>query len=157
MAAAGQNGREQANINSSRSVSFSLIDANGTEIPMKDLSEEISVIIPRDPNIIMPEMALQNVTALNTGANLANNNRQFALYYVNVTSSGENITVAATFELKSENSALAYLIVYRFDAIPVLNSTLNETDGFRVLCPLGNFFLLKFVYPYQHNLMILEF
>ena len=82
-------------------------------------------------------MTLQNVTGTSVSTVGANNNRQFSLYYVNVTSPSDNITLSATFELQSDNSALGYMIIFRFDAIPVLNSSMSKIDGSRVLCPAG--------------------
>jgi hypothetical protein len=120
----------------SRSVSLSLFDTDGTTLSVNNLSSPIKIIIPRDSNLLLSPMTLQNVTG-QTVSTTANNNRQFSLFYVNVTSSTPSLTLSATFELKSENLALGYMIIFRFDAIPVLNSSMNQTDGYQVFCPIG--------------------
>jgi len=81
-------------------------------------------------------MTLENITG-QTVSTTANNNRQFSLYYVNVTSPSPSLTLSATFEFKSDNAALGFMIIFRFDAIPILNSSMNQTDGYRVFCPAG--------------------
>lgn len=126
----------------SRSVSVNLLEATGKIISMKNLPSSIRIIIPRDTNLLLPVMAYQNVTGMNTSSNItANNNRQFALYYVNITTANENLTISATFELKPENASLGYMIIFRFDAIPILNSTVNQINDFKIFCPSGYFLL----------------
>ncbi len=134
MATAGYNGRTQANINMSRSVSLSLLDSDGTVLSLNNLPSSIELIIPRDPSLIVPAMTLQNASG-QTVSIKTNNNRQFSLYYVNVTSPAQSLSLSATFELKSVNSSIAFLLIFRFDAIPVLNSSMNQTDGYQILCP----------------------
>ncbi|CAF1178747.1 unnamed protein product [Adineta steineri] len=134
MAPAGNNGRSQVSINMSRSIALGLIDSTGTTILVEGLSESIQIIIPRDTSITLPAMAFQNVTGQTTSTT-GNNNRQFSLFYVNVTGPSATITLSATFEFKSDNSALGFLVIYRFDAIPYLNSTINKTNGQNVFCP----------------------
>ena len=121
----------------SRSVSLKLLDTEGTNLRIQNLPSPIKLIIPRDPNLLLPSMTLQNLTGQSIVTS-NNNNRQFSLYYVNVTSRAKNLTISATFEFKPTNAALGYMLIFRFDAIPVLNSSMNRTDGYRVFCPTGN-------------------
>ena len=116
---------------------MNLFDTNGTTLSVKNLSSPIKIIIPRDPNIILPLMTLQNLTGQSVVTS-TNNNRQFSLYYVNVTSPTTSLTLSATFEVKSTDAMLGYLLILRFDAVPILNSSMNRTDGYRVFCPAGN-------------------
>lgn len=133
----GGNGRTEAAINMSRTVSLALSDASGITIAVNNLSSPIVVIIPRDPSLQLPPMTFQNGTQMSMTSTTTNNNRQFALYHVNVISTNGNVTVSATFELKPDNLTQSYLLIYRFDGIPTLNSTLNQTDGSKILCPNG--------------------
>jgi hypothetical protein len=94
------------------------------------------MLIPRDSNLLLPSMIFENITEQTQSTN-ANNNRQFTLYYVNVTSPTQSLTLSATFEFKSNNSELGFMVIFRFDAIPILNSSMNQTDGYRVFCPAG--------------------
>jgi hypothetical protein len=112
----------------------SLYGTDGTTLSANNLSSPIRIVIPRDSNLLLPSMTFENVTG-QTVSTTANNNRQFSLFYVNVTSESPSLTLSATFELKSNNPALGYMVIFRFDAIPVLNSSMNLTDGYRVFCP----------------------
>ena len=57
------NSKIQSNTNLSTSISLSLLDQNGNEISFR--TNSMQFIIPRDPNIIIPSMNLQNVTSMN--------------------------------------------------------------------------------------------
>ncbi|CAF4597250.1 unnamed protein product, partial [Rotaria magnacalcarata] len=46
----------------SRSVSLDILDSTGTTIPFTNLPEPIEIIIPRDSNLALPPMILENVT-----------------------------------------------------------------------------------------------
>jgi hypothetical protein len=118
----------------SRSVTLTILAPNGTTISLNNLPSPIQLIIPRDVNLIVPTMTLENITG-QTVSIIANNNRQFSLYYVNVTSPTASLTLSATFEFKSDNSAVGFMVIYRFDAIPIFNSTVNQKDGYKVFCP----------------------
>jgi hypothetical protein len=120
----------------SRSVSLSFLDSTGTTRTLINLQQQIEIIIPRDSSLTLPAMTLQNVTGQTTSTT-GNNNRQFSLFYVNVTGPSKLITLSATFEFKSDNPALGFVVIYRFDAIPILNSSMNITDGYKVFCPAG--------------------
>ncbi|CAF4570593.1 unnamed protein product [Rotaria sp. Silwood1] len=150
-ATAGYNGRTQTNINMSRSVSLSLFDSNGTTIPLNNLPTPIEIIIPRDPNLLLPSMTLQNVTG-QTKLTKENNNRQFSIYYINITSSTKSLTLSATFEFKSDNLSLGYMLIFRFDAVPILNSTMNQTDGYKIFCPAAQILTVNDGYIYSYFL-----
>lgn len=137
MATAGLNGRTYVNINMSRSVSLSFIDETGSVIPVNNLASPIELIIPRDSSLTLPSMTFENVTGQIQSSTTPNNNRQFLLYYINVTAPTTSLTLSATFEYKSDDPTLGFMIIYRFDAIPILNSTMNLTDGYDISCPKG--------------------
>ncbi|CAM4771183.1 unnamed protein product [Rotaria magnacalcarata] len=151
LAAAGYNGRTYAHVNMSRSVSLDILDSTGTTIPFTNLPEPIEIIIPRDSNLALPPMILENVTG-ETRSTAANNNLLFSLYYVNVTSSIAGLTSSATFELKPDNLSTGYFVILRFDAIPTLNSTLNRIDGYKVFCPKDQIFTDSDGYLYSYFL-----
>jgi len=108
----------------------------GTTFSVNNLPSPIEMLIPRDSNLLLPSMIFENITGQNQSTS-ANNNRQFTLYYVNVTSPTQSLTLSATFEFKSNNSQLGFMVIFRFDAIPILNSSMNQTDGYRIFCPAG--------------------
>jgi len=107
-----------ANTNVSRSISFSLFDSNGNEI---SLDYPIQILIPRDPNRILPPMILQNVTSIP-------HQQLFNLHYVNITTI---LSVSVHIEIEPSNSSVGYLLIYKFDQIPQL----NQINGWSILCP----------------------
>ncbi|CAF0849209.1 unnamed protein product [Adineta steineri] len=119
------------NTNLSRSVSLSIIDQNGNEISFKaNENNSIKLIIPRDPNVLIPSMYLQNVTSINSTIN----NLLFNYHYINITSS---LPISVHFEIHSLNRSLAYLFIYKFDQTPQLNSSINLIDGWTMFCPFN--------------------
>ena len=75
-------------------------------------------------------MILQNVTSKNTTPH----NQLFQLHYANITNT---LPVSVHLEVHPLNISLAYLLIYKFDQIPQLNSSINQMDGWSVFCP-GN-------------------
>jgi hypothetical protein len=125
------NSKLPSKTNLSTSVSLSILDSNGNEVSVQtSLSAPIEIIIPRDPNLIIPAMTLQNVTSMNSTPH----QQLFHLHYMNITSS---LPLSIHFEIQPLNSTLAYLFIYRFDQAPLLNSSVNLIDGWTLFCPLS--------------------
>ncbi|CAF0990631.1 unnamed protein product [Adineta steineri] len=119
------------NTNLSRAISLSIIDQNGNEVSFQaHQNNPIQLIIPRDPNLLIPSMYLQNVTSINSTIN----NLLFNYHYINITSS---LPISVHFEIHSLNRSLAYLFIYKFDQTPQLNSTINLIDGWTMFCPFN--------------------
>ena len=60
------NSKTTSNTNVSTTISLSIFDQYGNEVPVQaDSNNPIQIIIPRDPNLVLPDMILQNVTSLN--------------------------------------------------------------------------------------------
>ncbi|CAF1484404.1 unnamed protein product, partial [Adineta steineri] len=119
------------NTNLSRSISLSIIDQNGNEVSFEaHQNNPIQMIIPRDPNVLIPSMYLQNVTSINSTIN----NLLFNYHYINITSS---LPISVHFEIHSLNRSLAYLFIYKFDQTPQLNSSINLIDGWTIFCPFN--------------------
>jgi hypothetical protein len=97
------------NTNHSRSISFSILDQNGDEIPTE-------IIIPRDPNLIIPKMILQNVTSFN---------KSFHMKLINIKS-----TNSIHFDIYPFNKNLSYLFIYKFDHL----FSFHQLDGWTLLC-----------------------
>ena len=121
----------KSNTNLSRSISLSILDRNGNEVSIQTTFDHpYRFIIPRDPNVVIPSMTLQNVTSLNSTPH----NLLFNLHYINLTLEN-NLSVSVHIEMESLISSLAYLLIYKFDNSPQLNSSLNQTDGWTLFCP----------------------
>ncbi|CAF1473458.1 unnamed protein product [Adineta ricciae] len=117
--------------NLSTTISFSILDRNGNELSFPTLSNNpYRLIIPRDVNLILPSMTLQNATSMNgTPHHLL-----FNLHYVDL-SQLNGISVSIHMEMKPLNLSLGYLLVYKFDSSPVLNSSMSEIDHWSLFCP----------------------
>jgi hypothetical protein len=134
--AAFGNSTSQPTVNVSRSISLSILDQYGNEVSIQtNLSHPIEIIIPRDPNVIISEMILQNVTSMNSTPH----NQLFNLQYLNITSV---LSIAVHFEMRPLNPSLAYLFIYKFDQAPLLNSSVNLIDGWTLFCPISKFCLI---------------
>lgn len=119
------NSRSQPNTNLSTSISLALFDHNGNEISFTtNMSNPITILIPRDPNLSIPSMILQNVTSLNSTPS----NQHFQYHYMNITST---FSISAHIEMRPLNPSLTYLFIYRFDNLPQW----NELDGWTIFYP----------------------
>ncbi|CAF4796845.1 unnamed protein product, partial [Rotaria socialis] len=119
----------QVNTSMSAMVSFSVLNSNGTEIPIHtDEEHAIEIIIPRDPYFVMPPMTLYNVTSLR------DSKQQFYFHLINITQLNENLTVSLHVEMRPSNQKLSYLLIFKFDSEPPLNIEINDIDGWYLLC-----------------------
>ena len=133
LASSGNNYRYPSYTNLSRSFSLSILDQNGSDIHINtNLTNPIEFFIPRDPNLIIPSMFFQNVT-LNNETNLL-----FNFHLINLTKNNPNLTFSIHFEMHPLDSNLSYLLIYKFDDKPQLNSM----DGSTFLCRSGKFYFL---------------
>ena len=127
--------RSKANTNLSRSVSLSIIDGSGNEATVGTATgQPIELIIPRDPNLVLPPMTMQNVSSNNT---VAPTSQTYNLHFVDLGSQmkGASPSAALHFEMRPENTNLGYLLIYRFDNSPQLNTSINLIDGWTRFCP----------------------
>jgi hypothetical protein len=137
----------QSNTNLSRSISLSLFDLNGDEISIQANSNHpIQLNIPRDPNLVIPSMSLQNVISFNSTPH----HQLFNLHFINVTS---NLPISVHFEMQPLNISLGYLFIYKFDSSPLLNSSINQTDGWTLFCPSSEFCLSFYHYLHSYRKM----
>ncbi|CAF1309622.1 unnamed protein product [Rotaria magnacalcarata] len=128
------NSQSDLKTNLSRSMSLSILDQDKNEISIRtDFDNPIEIIIIRDSNFIIPPMALQNVTSFDSNPH----NQLFDLYFINITS---NLSISIHFEIHPLNNNLSYLFIYKFDNPPLLNSSINQIDGWTVFCPSSETF-----------------
>lgn len=112
------NSFSSSHTNVSTSISISILDQNQKELAMEtNESHPIEIIIPRDPNLVIPPMILQNVTS---------EQQSFAFHSVNITS---QLSIAVHIELQPINIELSYLFIYQFDRAD------SEINGWRAFCP----------------------
>jgi hypothetical protein len=129
----------QSDTNLSTSLSLTILGRNGNQISVgASIDHPIELIIPRDPNLIVPSMSLQNVTSMNATPH----NQVFNLHLITIpqTQGNNNRTVSLIFEMNPLNKILGYLLIYRFDNSPQLNSSINQIDGWSLFCPLSKFY-----------------
>lgn len=117
--------RTHSNTNLSTLISFSLIDKNENDIPVyTTIDKPIEFIIPRDMNMIIPPMILQNLTLKNYS------NEIFHFHFINIIRNN-NLSLSIHFEMHPIDTNLAYIFIYKFDNIPQW----NQFDGWSLFCP----------------------
>ena len=131
--------------NLSTSLSLSILDENGKEIPLRtSLSQPIEILIPRDPDLIIPPRTLHNVTA-------TPHNQSFNFHHLNITSA---LPISVHFEIEPLGANLSYLFIYRFDQFPLFNTSIQSFDGWTLLCPrnLTNESIYTYFIDNQHTI-----
>ncbi len=131
-------GNFPSNTNLSRSVSLSIFDQHGNEISIEtDLDNPIEIIIPRDPNLLIPPMIFQNVTS---------HNQSYYYKFIDIkqTQPNENLTISIHFEIHPLDKNLSYLFIYQYDH-PL---QLNQLDGWALFCPSN---IKENIYTYYIN------
>ncbi|CAF3773928.1 unnamed protein product [Rotaria sp. Silwood1] len=116
--------------------------SNGAEIHLKNfeidenklfvtlsLTESIEIIIPRDKNLQLPTIILQNVT------NITNNETYFHFNYFNITHH-MNLSTSLHVEIQPNNKNLAYFTIIYFDNVS--NLDINQIDEWKLFCPHDN-------------------
>ena len=136
MAITGQNGDNETNIGSSKSITYSLYDENKNEIAIKDQQQPIEYWIPKDPTVDIK--SYQFINAANASS-LSNNTAKISLINGNILNgfklTGSNISVH--IQIKPANTkSVGYLFLLKFGDNPILNaSTLRYFDEWRIFCP----------------------
>lgn len=103
-------GQSSVNTNLSTSVSLSMFNQHGNEIPFQtNPSTPIEFIIPHDPNLQIPPMIYQNQS----------------LHFINLTT---QLPISVHFEIQPFNLNLSYLFIYQFDQLPLHNNSLQDID-----------------------------
>ena len=117
------------NTNLSRSISFAILDRDGNDVAVAtNTSQLIEIIIPRDENLLVPPMILQNVTSLS----LIPHAQTFNLHFVNLSAMTASFSIH--LQLRPISSNLSYLLIYKYDQPPRLNSSINYMDGWTLFC-----------------------
>ena len=125
-------GNIRSNTNLSRSLSLSVLDENGKELSIKTNEKSlVELIIPRDSNMIIPQMISQNVTDHNQSF-------YYKLIDLNKLRPHPRLTVSIHFQIRPENKSLAYLFIYQFDH----SLRFNQLDGSQFFCPWSKFDLI---------------
>lgn len=87
-------------------------------------------------------MIIQNVSTINV--NPLMNNHQFNLHFINIPQINANISLSVHFEMNSFDENLGYILIYKFDDIPQLNSSIQRIDDWTILCPKNDLNLLTY-------------
>ncbi|CAF4593724.1 unnamed protein product, partial [Rotaria sp. Silwood2] len=123
LAAAGAS-PSQANTNLSTSISLSILTQTGHNIPIRGSNDNpIEFIIPRDINLHLPPMTIENVTSINN-----TDNQLYNLHLVDIIQSNHNLIISLHFEMNPINTRLGYIFIYRFDDAAHLSSSINQID-----------------------------
>ena len=96
------------------------MDREGREMPIRtDIWHPIEIVIPRDPNLMIPPMVLENITSMV-------HSQSFNSHHVNITSI---LSISVHFQIDPLNNNLSYLLIYQFD------QSNPRIDGWTLLCP----------------------
>jgi hypothetical protein len=128
----------QTNTSLSTSISLSVLDENRNAISINaSYDHPIELIIPRDVNVAVPLMIRQNVTSVND----SDHTMPFKLHLVNMTQAqiNTNLTVSLHIEISPLSTTIGYMLIYRFDNPPQLDSSINRIDGWFLLCRSSQF------------------
>jgi hypothetical protein len=129
---AGQSAQATTNLSSLLSIDF--LDESGNEMSVHtSIDQPFELVIPSDINWIVPPMILQNVSSLLNNSTV--NNGPFNLHFINISQSNPNISISVNLEIHPLNSTLGYMMIYKFDSVPQLNSSINQIDGWSLMCP----------------------
>lgn len=120
MAVYGQSRLNTIMTNYSRSISLSILNEHEIET---SFSTPIEFVIPRDRNFEIPPMIFENSTS-------------FRLYYLNIT---KDLPISIHFEIQPSNSNSSYFLIYRFDQLPIYNSSMKHIDGWTLFNRTSNF------------------
>ena len=120
----------------STSISLSLINENGTNIPFQiNNNQSIELFIPKDPHAYLSLMEWQKKQSQN------GTDRFFHMHFMNLRRD-DDLTVAVHFEIRPDDRLTAYWLIFRFDQPPsVYPSSSPVLDGWTLLCPSSNTFL----------------
>jgi len=98
----------ESNTNLSRSLSISILDENGNEIPFETSSNPIEFFIPRDSNLRIPPLILTNKT----------------FHSLNLTT---DLPISIHFEIKANFS---YRFVYKFDKESIFTNSIEINQSY---------------------------
>ena len=143
MALTGTNGDTQTNIQSSRSLSFSLYSGETTkEMPVSQTSKPISMWISKDPAVSVPSYTFINVlNQTNSTQNEYQLKDGFLMSGFRLASSSN---VSIHIQIKPSKNSSQYLALLKYGANPVLST--NFYDTLKLFCTKdlveGEFYLL---------------
>jgi hypothetical protein len=129
MAICGNNCDNQTFIGFSSSISLSFYDEDSKEIIIKNTKTPIDIKIKYDPQMPVPSFNFVNATVLNF-----TKNEQFIPNLLMI----DSIHAAIHFHLKPQDLTLdmnGYFLFIKFGAMPIINSTNQIYDNFKVFCP----------------------
>jgi len=121
-------------MNLSNLVLITFVDENINEV-IVNISENkpVEFFIPRDNNCIISPMILQNISSLLSDPSM--NDRQFNFDFINITQINSTISLSVHFEMFPLDLNLGCMLIYKFDDISQLNSSIQRIDDWTLLCP----------------------
>jgi hypothetical protein len=101
----------------------------------EDNQDHFRIQIPLDAAGSVSSMSFQNVTGVAHHHQLIFNHHYFALKSRSQANMSIQIEFRPAINSSAANETLAYLLIYRFDTAPQLNTSVSEYDGWTLLCP----------------------
>jgi hypothetical protein len=121
-------------------VSLTLLDADGQELTVASENDQqlFRLWIPRDSHATMPPMSVYCVT--HHRSNTTHPQLQFNYHHFSLEKhSNTNVSIHIEVQVMHTTmvSSVGYLLIYRFDVAPRLNSSMRQIDGWSLLCPFS--------------------
>jgi hypothetical protein len=134
--------------NLSRSITLTILDTHARPLSIMsnaaDNQDPFRIQIPLDTTRPLSSMSFQNVTGVDHHHQLIFNTHYFA--FESRSQANMSIQIELRPVTSNNNSAsslgLAYLLIYRFDVAPQLNTSVSEYDGWTLVCPASEIILL---------------
>jgi hypothetical protein len=128
----GSNGDNETFIGNSKQISLSFYDENKQEIPIKNSKKNLEFLIHRDLSWSSSNTSQDYVFVNASQINLAEKNH----FLPNaITLSGSNVSVH--IQIKPIDPNTGYVVLMKFGQTPILNSTLQSFDYWKIFCPSG--------------------
>jgi hypothetical protein len=124
---AGRNGQSYLGIGWSESASLSFHNGVNEIQVTTNLTYPILLTLARDPSIVIPQFIQQNFSVF-SDLDLAEN--QLAVYNFSLSSPNSSFH----FHLQPDKLNTSYLLVLKYDDLPVINTTVQVYDSFTVAC-----------------------
>jgi hypothetical protein len=128
----GSNGDNETFIGNSKQISLSFYDENKTEIPIKSQKNKFEFVIHRDLSWSSSNTSKDYIFINASQMDLTEKNH----FLPNaITLPGSNVSFH--IQLKPIDLRTGYVVLMKFGQTPILNSTFQSFDYWKIFCPSG--------------------
>jgi hypothetical protein len=139
MAVSGHNGDNESFIGFSSSIELSFYDVDLNEVEILDTYKPIDIVISRDPSVSKHPYQYVNISQIKLASDSFILQNSFNLISTNA---------SIHIELKPLNQSIGYILVFKLDFSPIVNSIQVDYDSFKIFCPSKNSIILFHFYHF---------